>query len=58
VPINSLQIYFDCNCNVTLSLEEQVLTSEATASVNTSFFQNNNTFYCNVLNKEAASEIL
>ena len=52
-----LNIYFDCNCISTLSLEEKVLL-EAYAGKNNRYFDESNSIFCKLLNEVAASEIL
>ena len=55
--ISGINIFFECNCIDTLSLEEQVLL-DVYAGRNNRFFDQSNSVVCKILNQVAESEIL
>lgn len=57
VSFIELNIYFECNCITSLSIEEKVLL-EAYAGKNNRYFDQSNSLFCKILNEVAASEIL
>lgn len=57
VSVYEINIYFDCNCLSTLSLEEKVLL-ESYAGKNNRYFDDSNKLFCNILSEVAASQIL
>jgi hypothetical protein len=58
VPISSLMIYFDCNCTPTPSLEENILYRQDTVQYNSSYFNVQNQFFCNLLGLATTSPLL
>jgi hypothetical protein len=58
VPGSHLMIYFQCNCTNTESLEEYILDNQFGGTDSTQYFDSLNNFYCSVLNKVAASDLL
>jgi hypothetical protein len=55
--IYGINIYFECNCLDTLSLEEKVLL-DVYAGRNNRYFDESNSVVCSILNQVAQSEIL
>jgi len=58
VPKNHLMIYYQCNCSYNGSIQEVVLGQQFANGNSPEYFNALNTFYCNALNKLAASQIL
>jgi hypothetical protein len=57
VTVNQLLIYFDCNCEPNLSLEEQVLSGLNQKNLAVELTSENN-IYCNILNLVTAQGII
>lgn len=59
VPGYQLMIYFQCKCTGnTGSLEENILSEQFCGANSTQYFDSLNNFYCTLLNKVAASDLL
>jgi hypothetical protein len=59
VPVYHLMMYFQCNCtNNSGSLEENILSAQFCGANSTQYFDSLNNFYCTILNKVAASDLL